>query len=111
MAQKPDLVAAAGEIEDGLRSLADEKQDEVLVFESSPGNLRAIIASDKFKGVSITKRQNDVWKYLRANVSAAHLHPLFGVHIYDLKEFARDFPGEASGAISLFISGIRDEES
>jgi stress-induced morphogen len=111
MAQEPDLAVAAEEIENWLRRLADDNPDGVLVFESSPGNLRAIIASDKFKGVSITKRQNDVWKYLRTNVSAAHLHPLFGVHIYDLEEFAREFPGEASGAISLFISGIRDEES
>lgn len=112
MAQKTDLEASANEIEKALHDLAPEgEKARVFVFESSHGTLRAIVATDAFKGVGLAKRQNLVWEHLRKSVEADHLRVLFGVHVYDLEEFATLFPGDATGAITAFISGIQNQAS
>ena len=110
MAVEASLEASAAAIETALKAMAPADQPcHVHLFESSPGNLRAIVATDEFKGVGVAERQNRLWAYLRKKVAANHLQALFGVHVYDLEEFARLFPGDASGAVSMFIAGIRNE--
>lgn len=109
MAQEASLRAHADEIERALRALSPGQVCYVHVFESSPGSLRAIVAADAFKGVGIAERQERIWEHLHKNADAEHLHSLLGVHLYDLKEYARSFPGGAEGAISMFIEGVRED--
>jgi hypothetical protein len=110
MAEEASLEASAAAIETALEALAPAGEPcHVHLFESSMGNLRAIVATDAFKGVGVAERQNRVWDHLRQTAAAEHLRALFGVHVYDLEEFARMFPGDPSGALSTFIAGIRNE--
>lgn len=88
MGKAADLVQAAKSIEKALREFVHEDEREfVHVFESTPGFLRAVVGSNKFKTIGITERQNVIWRFLKEKVGAEHLQFCWGIHPMDVDEY------------------------
>jgi len=87
---KSNILTAAREIESALRTFAlDSKASKALVFETNWGHLKALVGCDGFLGVSLGKRQELIWDYLRDRVAQEFLAHLIAVHPMDLDEFER----------------------
>ncbi len=88
MVAKSDILTARREIEKELWEFVHDRTcDLVHVFESDWGHLRAVVASDAFKDVSVVERQELVWKWLREHVASEYLVLLYGVHPLDHAEY------------------------
>lgn len=83
-----DLAKAARNIERTLRDFVGEREvGMVHVFESSPGLLRAVVGSARFRNMGLTERQKVVWEYLKAHMDEADLQVCWGVHPMDPEEY------------------------
>lgn len=88
MALEAGLVAASKISKDALQAFVRPGESEnVAVFESSSGHLRAVVGSDRFKGKGLAERQDLVWEFLRNNVADQYLRMCFGVQAMDSAEF------------------------
>lgn len=88
MVAKSNILTAAKVIESALYELvANGASTKVHVFEADWGNLRALIGSDGFKGMSLGRRQEVVWEFLRDRVPKEHLDFLKAVHPFDIDEY------------------------
>ncbi len=100
MGKGADLARAAHGIEKALIDFVGEDEREfVHVFESSPGHLRAVVGSDRFKNTNVTRRQEIIWNHLKEKVSAHDLRLLWGVHPLDRDEYYEEHsPGSSSSS-------------
>lgn len=99
MGKGADLVRAAGEIERALSVFVGEDEKEmVYVYQSSPGLLRAVVGSDKFRNVGASERQKMIWKHLKNNVSEADLHVCWGVYPMDPEEYYEEHSPRSSSS-------------
>ncbi len=107
MVKKTTIVEAASKISDALEGfLGKGESGNIHVFESSAGNLRVIIGSDRFKGKGPAECQRIIWEYLDANVPPEQLVYCSGVHPMDAAEYAAEMFGKVSSAsVDLFIKG------
>ncbi|MCK4659684.1 MAG: hypothetical protein KAV82_09215 [Phycisphaerae bacterium] len=98
MGKGADLVKAARAIQQALTEFVREgEKGNVHVFESLPGNLRAVVGSDQFKNMGITERQDMIWDYMEKTVAADHLRFCWGIHPMDLEEYYEEhFPQSPS---------------
>ncbi len=87
MVANKDLAQAADVIDKKLQERFSGASEKVFVFDTEWGHLRALIGSDKFKGMGLGDRQNVVWDYLKESVPAEHLRFLYGIHPMDLAEY------------------------
>lgn len=113
MVKKTNIVEAAAVISDALKGFVGQGESgNVHVFESSAGNLRVIIGSDRFKGKGPAECQRMIWDYLEKNVPTEQLMYCSGVHPMDAAEYAAEMFGRTSSALAdLFIRGtIRPNE-
>jgi len=81
--------------------------NHVDVFESQPGNLRAKVVSDFFKGIGVSERQERIWAYLNERLSEEQLRRLYGVHPYDVAEYAMVSPVRPTTATSSVSYPVR----
>ena len=95
MAEKPTLRDNIRRIEEALKSFAGEGA-YAHVFDSSPGYLRAIVVSVRFRGQEASTRQNEVWQHLNDRLDPAELVPLVGVYPYTWEEYEREFEQSSS---------------
>lgn len=92
MGQKADLIAAAKAIREAIVGFVNAHEAQhVRIFESSPGHLRVIVGSDKFKSMGLTERQDLIWDYLRSKVGETHLEHCWGIHPLDATEYEEEF--------------------
>ena len=107
MVERQGKLDIARRIEEALLNfLSDEekKQNSVVVFESTTGDLRAVVGSDKFKGKGPVERQEIVWDYLNKALHADVIAWLAGVQPRDMDEFRADkFRERSSTAYSTFV--------
>jgi len=103
MAEKANLNKAARAIRLALKAfVAKDERDNVQFFESSPGSLRFIVGSDRFKGVGPVDRQDMVWDHLKKHVEDDSLSFCSGVHAYDLDEYEEAFfPQDMSSSVAI----------
>ena len=103
--QTQDKLAIAERIRKALEEFVEpDEKKAIVVFESSAGNLRAVVGSRKFLPMSPVQRQQSVWKFLHDKVDPTDLVRLYGVHTLDPREFAEDqFRKTSSTAVSTFF--------
>lgn len=92
MVSRTDLMEAGTSIENALKDWLTTLGHEDVVaeaWESMPGHIRAVVASDYFKGIGIATRQELVWNRLKENVDPNTLRLCFGVHVLDIEEYLR----------------------
>lgn len=107
MVAKTSIVDAAEAIHEAFRRFVKQKEtDYIQVFESSPGFLRAVIGSDRFKGIGLAERQEIVWEYLNQNVDRAFLAYCFDVQPLDVRTYKEHvFRQSSSRAADMFLRG------
>lgn len=96
MAEKPTLRDNIRRIEEALKSFAGEGT-YAHVFDSSPGYLRAIVVSVRFRKQEASTRQNELWQHLKDRLDPGELVPLVGVYPYTWEEYEREFEQSSSG--------------
>jgi len=103
--QTKDKLANAEKIKRALEKFVfDDEKQCVIVFESSVGNLRAVVGSRKFTDMGPVERQEAVWEFLTKELRREDLVQLYGVHPLDPQEFAVDkFRKFSSTAVSTFF--------
>lgn len=107
MASTDDKLAVAERIRKALEEFVDaDERARIVVFESSAGNLRAVVPSRKFSDKGPVERQDAVWDFLKKKLDPKDLVRLYGVHAMDPKEFTADeFRQRSSAAVDLFVRG------
>ncbi len=100
MGKRTDLKKAAEVIEKAMRSfVGDQEHEQIHVVESSPGHLRVIVGSSRFKDVGIVERQDMVWEHLNGRVDKDSLRFCWGIHPMDLEEYYEEhFPQDTSSS-------------
>lgn len=98
MGKTSDMIAAAKLLKAALESFVDPSERmNILVFQSSPGNLRAFVGTNKFKGKGPAQRQNEIWTFLKNKVASDQLQHCIGVHTLDAGEYEEaTFPSAAA---------------
>ena len=113
MVAKGDVLTAVRLIAESLEEFVQHgASTKVHVFETEWGHLRALVGSDGFQGMSLGKRQEVVWEYLREHVPAEYLSHLVAVHPMDIEEYNANVmqAGFASGRLEMFTSGSEEGE-
>ena len=111
MGKGADLARAASAIAEALQRYVEAtERGQVHVFESSPGHLRAVVGSVKFRKMDVTERQKQIWKYLNENVDAKHLASLWGVHPLDDDEYHEEHSPQSSSS-SAYTAVDEEEET
>ncbi|MFQ5492081.1 MAG: hypothetical protein ACE5GE_15295 [Phycisphaerae bacterium] len=104
MVKKTDLVRAARAIRVSLDGFVGKGEvGQIRIFESSPGHIRVIVGSNRFKNKGIAERQDLIWDYLRSNVPDKHLALCLGVHPLDNAEYEAEFFPQSSSAAGLMM--------
>lgn len=115
MDQTQNKLAHAEKLRKALEHFVfEDERDCVVVFESSVGNLRAVVGSRKFTGMGPVQRQKAIWDFLTGELPREDLIHLYGVHPLDPQEFAADrFRKFSSTAVSTFFypDALRGSES
>lgn len=115
MVARSSLIEAADAVNRAFDEFAGTDQPHfVRVFESSAGNLRAILATDRFKEVGSTARQILIWEFLKEHVPPEHLHHLSGVQTLDVDEYREaGFPGTGrnGGFSALDLQSSYDDDA
>ncbi|UCE60982.1 MAG: hypothetical protein JSU63_04365 [Phycisphaerales bacterium] len=107
MGEKAALIQAAEAIKNAIEAFVHpEEAKNIRVFESSPGHLRVIVGSDRFKGKGPAECQNIIWDHLTDKVPPDQLVYCFGVHPMDVEEYEEEFASQTTGeSMRLFIEG------
>ena len=104
MAAHTSLQNVADSVCAALKDLVKDPGARVEVFESQPGNLRAIVVSDFFSDMGITERQERIWAYLKKSLEEEQLVRLYGVHPYDSHEYGSVAPASSSAGPQILSS-------
>ena len=59
------------------------------IYANKRSDLHAVIGSAAFEGMSMAQRQEEVWKWLRDNVSSESMVHLYAVHTWDPEEYKK----------------------
>ena len=104
MGEKAALIEAAKAIGKVLKGFVlDNESRNIHYFESSPGHVRFLVGSDRFKGVGPAERQDMIWEHLERRVPPDQLSFCLGVHTMDVAEFTEaTFPEASSGSVPMF---------
>ena len=88
MVAENGLLAAMDEIEHALRRFVGNGQEpRVRVLQTRYGHIHAIVGSNEFKNLSIGRRQERIWGFLRNEVRPEYRGRLYGVTAMDEEEY------------------------
>lgn len=101
MANTDDKLEVAERIKKALEEFVDaDEKGRIVVFESSAGNLRAVVPSRKFSHKGPVERQDAVWDFLKKKLDRKDSVQLYGVHAMDPKEFAAEELRQRSSSLA-----------